>query len=89
VLDGLDSEGGDPRDRSGRQEACAHHDPAELPDTLAGLTGNAGGCMLATATRDGRHLLVVVLNATLHSTADATVLLNYGFSTQPRLPLLS
>jgi D-alanyl-D-alanine carboxypeptidase len=45
-----------------------------------GLTGNAGGCMLATATRDGRHLVVVVLNATLHSTADATVLLNYGFS---------
>jgi D-alanyl-D-alanine carboxypeptidase (penicillin-binding protein 5/6) len=45
-----------------------------------GLTDNAGGCMLATATRDGRHLLVVVLNATLHSTADATVLLNYGFS---------
>jgi D-alanyl-D-alanine carboxypeptidase (penicillin-binding protein 5/6) len=45
-----------------------------------GLTGNAGGCMLATATRDGRHLIVVVLNATLHSTADATLLLNYGFS---------
>ncbi len=45
-----------------------------------GLTDNAGGCMLATATRDGRHLVVVVLNATLHSTADATVLLNYGFS---------
>jgi D-alanyl-D-alanine carboxypeptidase (penicillin-binding protein 5/6) len=45
-----------------------------------GLTDNAGGCMLATATRDGRHLAVVVLNATLHSTADATVLLNYGFS---------
>jgi D-alanyl-D-alanine carboxypeptidase (penicillin-binding protein 5/6) len=45
-----------------------------------GLTGNAGGCMLATATRDGRHLIVVVLNATLHSTADAALLLNYGFS---------
>ncbi len=45
-----------------------------------GLTGNAGGCMLATATRDGRHLIVVVLNATLHSTGDATLLLNYGFS---------
>jgi serine-type D-Ala-D-Ala carboxypeptidase (penicillin-binding protein 5/6) len=45
-----------------------------------GLTGNAGGCMLGTATRDGRHLIVVVLNATLHSTDDATVLLNYGFS---------
>jgi D-alanyl-D-alanine carboxypeptidase (penicillin-binding protein 5/6) len=45
-----------------------------------GLTDNAGGCMLATATRDGRHLIAVVLNATLHSTDDATVLLNYGFS---------
>jgi serine-type D-Ala-D-Ala carboxypeptidase (penicillin-binding protein 5/6) len=48
-----------------------------------GLTENAGGCMLATATRDGRHLIAVVLNATLHSTADATVLLNYGFSVHP------
>ena len=45
-----------------------------------GLTDNAGGCMLATATRDGRHLVAVVLNATLHSTDDAIVLLNYGFS---------
>ena len=45
-----------------------------------GLTGDAGGCMLATATRDGRHLIVVALNATLHSTADAALLLNYGFS---------
>jgi D-alanyl-D-alanine carboxypeptidase (penicillin-binding protein 5/6) len=45
-----------------------------------GLTENAGGCMLATATRDGRHLVAVVLNATLHSADDATILLNYGFS---------
>ena len=45
-----------------------------------GLTDNAGGCMLGTATRDGRHLIAVVLNATLHSTDDAIVLLNYGFS---------
>jgi D-alanyl-D-alanine carboxypeptidase len=45
-----------------------------------GLTGDAGGCMLGTATRDGRHLVVVVLNATLHSTDDAITLLNYGFS---------
>ena len=52
-----------------------------------GLTGNAGGCMVATATRGGRHLIAVVLNATLHSAADATTLLNYGFSTQSRLPL--
>jgi D-alanyl-D-alanine carboxypeptidase len=39
--------------------------------------------MLATATRDGRHLIAVVLNATLHSTDDATLLLNYGFSVHP------
>jgi D-alanyl-D-alanine carboxypeptidase (penicillin-binding protein 5/6) len=45
-----------------------------------GFTDNAGGCMLATATRGGRHLIVVVLNATGYSTADATRLLDYGFS---------
>ncbi len=49
-----------------------------------GLTGDAGGCMLATATRDGRHLIAVVLNATLHSTDDAILLLNYGFSVHPK-----
>ena len=48
-----------------------------------GLTDNAGGCMLATATRGDRHLIAVVLNATLHSTDDATALLNYGFSVNP------
>jgi serine-type D-Ala-D-Ala carboxypeptidase (penicillin-binding protein 5/6) len=52
-----------------------------------GLTDNAGGCMLATATRNGRHLLAVVLNATGHSVEDATLLLNYGFSVHPRLTL--
>ena len=49
-----------------------------------GLTDNAGGCIVATATRGGRHLIAIVLNATGHSSADATVLLNYGFSTHPR-----
>jgi D-alanyl-D-alanine carboxypeptidase len=39
--------------------------------------------MLATATRGDRHLIVVVLNATQHSTEDATTLLNYGFSVHP------
>ena len=48
-----------------------------------GLTDNAGGCMLATATRGGRHLITVVLNATGHSTDDAAALLDYGFSVQP------
>ena len=52
-----------------------------------GLTDNAGGCMLATATRGGRHLIAVVLNATGVSAADATVLLNYGFSVHPQLSL--
>jgi D-alanyl-D-alanine carboxypeptidase len=54
-----------------------------------GLTDNAGGCIVATATRNGRHLIAVVLNATHHSADDAAVLLDYGFSTQARLPLLS
>jgi serine-type D-Ala-D-Ala carboxypeptidase (penicillin-binding protein 5/6) len=54
-----------------------------------GLTGDAGGCIVATATRGGRHLIAVVLNATLHSAADATVLLNYGFSVKPLIPLPS
>jgi serine-type D-Ala-D-Ala carboxypeptidase (penicillin-binding protein 5/6) len=52
-----------------------------------GLTDNAGGCMLATATRNGRHLIAVVLNATGYSTGDATILLNYGFSVEPQLTL--
>ena len=53
-----------------------------------GLTDNAGGCMVATATRNGRHLIAVVLNATGVSAADATVLLNYGFATHPRFSFL-
>ncbi len=52
-----------------------------------GLTDNAGGCWLATATRNNRHLIVVVLNATGHSADDAALLLNYGFSVRPTLDL--
>jgi D-alanyl-D-alanine carboxypeptidase (penicillin-binding protein 5/6) len=48
-----------------------------------GLTDDAGGCMLATATRDGRHLIAVVMNDTGRSTPDAQVLLDYGFSVHP------
>jgi D-alanyl-D-alanine carboxypeptidase (penicillin-binding protein 5/6) len=48
-----------------------------------GLTDDAGGCMLATATRDGRHLIAVVMNDTGRSTADASTLLDYGFSVHP------
>jgi D-alanyl-D-alanine carboxypeptidase len=48
-----------------------------------GLTDAAGGCTLATATRDGRHLLAVVLNDTGRSLDDAAVLLDYGFTKRP------
>ena len=48
-----------------------------------GITDAAGGCMVATATRDGRHLVAVILNDTGRSPADATVLLDYGFSKRP------
>ena len=52
-----------------------------------GLTDDAGGCMLATATRDGRHLIAVVLNDTGRSTQDAATLLDYGFSIHPKRAL--
>lgn len=48
-----------------------------------GLTDNAGGCWLATATRGSRHLIVVVLNATGQSANDAAALLDYGFAVHP------
>ncbi len=50
-----------------------------------GLTENAGGCWLATATRNGRHLVAVVLNATGYSADDARILLDYGFGIRPTL----
>ena len=48
-----------------------------------GLTDNAGGCTVATATRNGRHLIAVVMNDTGRSGADAATLLDYGFSVHP------
>ena len=50
-----------------------------------GLTDNAGGCWLATATRNGRHLIVVVLNDRGRSWVDAATLLDYGFTVKPTL----
>ena len=44
-----------------------------------GWTGHAGGCLIATATRDGRHLLVVVL-ASPRLFDEAAALLDYGFA---------
>lgn len=45
-----------------------------------GFTDNAGGCVVGTATRDGRHLIAVVMNSDIFFT-DAGKMLDYGFST--------
>jgi serine-type D-Ala-D-Ala carboxypeptidase (penicillin-binding protein 5/6) len=44
-----------------------------------GWTGQAGGCLIATATRNGRHLLVVVM-ASPSIFGEAASLLDYGFA---------
>jgi serine-type D-Ala-D-Ala carboxypeptidase (penicillin-binding protein 5/6) len=45
-----------------------------------GWTGRAGGCLIATATRGGRHLLVVVMGSPSIFN-EAASLLDYGFAT--------
>ena len=45
-----------------------------------GWTGQAGGCLIATATRNGRHLLLVVMGSPSIFNEAAT-LLDYGFAT--------
>src|SRR5438270_989461 len=45
-----------------------------------GWTGHAGGCLIGTATRDGRHLMVVLL-ASPRIFDEAAALLDYGFAT--------
>jgi D-alanyl-D-alanine carboxypeptidase (penicillin-binding protein 5/6) len=44
-----------------------------------GWTGRAGGCLIATATRNGRHLLVVVLGSP-RIFDEAAALLDFGFA---------
>lgn len=44
-----------------------------------GYTDNAGGCVIITATRGGRHLIAVVLGDPWFF-SDAATLLDYGFS---------
>ena len=44
------------------------------------FTDDAGPCMVATATRGGRHLVAVVMNSD-NFFADAIKLLDYGFAT--------
>jgi D-alanyl-D-alanine carboxypeptidase len=45
-----------------------------------GWTGRAGGCLIASATRGGRHLLVVVMGSPSIFN-EAASLLDYGFAT--------
>jgi D-alanyl-D-alanine carboxypeptidase (penicillin-binding protein 5/6) len=45
-----------------------------------GFTDDAGGCVAGTATRNGRHLVAIVLGSDVFFT-DAGRLLDYGFST--------
>jgi D-alanyl-D-alanine carboxypeptidase (penicillin-binding protein 5/6) len=52
-----------------------------------GYTGDAGYCLVGTATRGDRHLVAVVMGDGLSLTADAVKLLDYGFSVRPtRVP---
>jgi serine-type D-Ala-D-Ala carboxypeptidase (penicillin-binding protein 5/6) len=44
-----------------------------------GWTGRAGGCLIATATRDGRHLMVVLMGSP-RIFDEAAALLDYGFA---------
>jgi D-alanyl-D-alanine carboxypeptidase (penicillin-binding protein 5/6) len=44
-----------------------------------GWTGRAGGCLIATATRNGRHLLVVLMGSPSIFN-EAASLLDYGFA---------
>ena len=45
-----------------------------------GFTSRAGFCVVATAERDGRRLVAVVLGAPNDAFSDAATLLNHGFS---------
>ncbi len=71
-------------------KAFFFHTFIKLVSTYAGATGlktgytdDAGYCLVGTATRGDRHLLVVLLDGDLGLTSDAAKLLDYGFS-KPR-----
>ena len=47
--------------------------------TKTGSTALAGSCLIASASRDGRQLIAIVLHAQGEAFSDAAALLNYGF----------
>src|SRR5262249_5521572 len=48
--------------------------------TKTGSTALAGSCLVASATRNGRRLVAIVLHAPGEAFSDAAALLNYGFA---------
>jgi serine-type D-Ala-D-Ala carboxypeptidase (penicillin-binding protein 5/6) len=48
-----------------------------------GFTNDAGGCLIATATRGGRHLLLVLMGSDIMF-GDGVKLMDYGFATPVR-----
>jgi len=48
--------------------------------TKTGTTARAGGCLVATARRDGRTLVAIVLDTPGEPFSSAATLLNYGFA---------
>jgi D-alanyl-D-alanine carboxypeptidase len=48
-----------------------------------GFTNDAGGCLIATATRGGRHLLLVLLGSDIMF-GDGVKLMDYGFASTAR-----
>ena len=49
-----------------------------------GYTGKAGFCLVASATKDEKTLVSVVLNST-HRASDTTALFNYGFASTEKI----
>jgi D-alanyl-D-alanine carboxypeptidase (penicillin-binding protein 5/6) len=47
--------------------------------TKTGTTAGAGACLVASAARDGRRLVAIVLGAPREAFSDAAALLNHGF----------
>jgi D-alanyl-D-alanine carboxypeptidase (penicillin-binding protein 5/6) len=54
-----------------------------------GTTAGAGPCVIATAERDGRRLVAIVLHADGEAFSDAASLLNFGFEGTARLQLVT
>ncbi|MEG6522387.1 D-alanyl-D-alanine carboxypeptidase family protein [Desulfotomaculum sp. 1211_IL3151] len=64
-----------------------HSDFEGIDGVKTGTTPRAGNCLIASATREGRQLVVVILNSN-NRWNDATRLLEYGFNEVERRVLI-